>query len=370
MEKSAVKFMKSLRTLCGLSLVLILAAGCGYIADKDRIRIAKIDDEYITRGDLAKVIREMAPDERPIIRTRGDVLRTLENYIDQTIKEDLAEQLREQGKIHVDRELAREVARAKNPEQFLDIQNPEEYGGQAGDERYFKQEQEYLIDEEVRRLEAEQAVFVKIQESVESGALKPTEEEFQDEYEMRKDELKHFERLAFRGVLIPGSSETIVQAAAAIRGKLATGAEVEALVGEYGHLNAQVLESGLENDPMNAKYAGFWQQASGAQTGDVLGPIYITGWQAIRRNAQGNAVAEQLPDGLLVCRVTDHTSAIQKTLEEAKPDMLRDILYARMMELLRDQRGVEIYENKLPDPSMYESGQSIIQQQRPSVVGG
>lgn len=352
-----------------LVFAIVFSAGCGFIADKDRIKIAKIDGEYITRGDLAKVIREMAPDERPIIRTRGDVRRALENYIDRTLKENLAKELKEQGKIHVDREVARQVARAKHPEQFMQIINPEEYGGREGDEEYLQQEQEYLVDEEVRRLEAEQSVYVKIQESVESGALKPTDEQFQAEYDLRKDELKHFERLAFKGILIPDSGEASVQAAAAIRGKLATGGDVESIVSEYRDLGAQVLQSGLENDPANPKYAGFWQQASGANPGDILGPIYITGWEAIRQNAQGKTVAERLPDGLLVCEVTDHVAPTQKTLEEAKPDLIRDILYARMMELLREQHGVEIYEDKLPDPSMYESGQSIIQQ-RPSVTRG
>jgi len=363
-----VKFPKLFRMSRWLWLVVVLATGCGFIADKDRIRIAKIDDEYITRGDLAKVIREMAPDERPIIRTRGDVRRALENYIDRTLKEDLAEELREQGKVHVDRERARQVARARNPEQFLEIKNFEEYGREQGDEIYLKQEQEYLVDEEVRRLEAEQAVFVKIEEAVESGALRPSDEEFKAEYELRKEDLKHFERLAFEGILIPGSGEASVRAATAVRGQLASGEELEAIVDQYRDVSAQVLESGLEHNP-DPKYVGFWQQASGAQTGDILGPIFITGWEAIRQNAQGRTVAERLPDGLLVCRVTDFVPAVQKTLEEAKPDLIQDILYARMMDMLREQRGVEIYEDKLPDPSMYDTGQSIVQQQ-PSVTGG
>ncbi len=358
-----MKDIKNVRWARWMCFAVVLSVGCGYIADKDRIKIARVDGDYITRGDLEQAIRTMSADERPIIRTKGDVRRALENLIDKQIKDELADGMRKEGKIHVDRELARQITIAKHPEQFVDIKNPEDYGQEEGSEQYRKQEQEYLIDDEVHRLEAEQAVYLKIKEAVENGTLKPTEQEYQQEYDLRKEDLKHPERIAISGLLIPGSGEASVGAASAVRGRLATGESAEDIASEMRNVNASVIESALENSG-NAKYAGFWQQASGAQKGDILGPIYVTGWEAIRQNAQGQSVAQRLPDGVLVCRVTDYTPPVQMTLEEAKPELDRDILYAKMMDLLRKEHGVEIYDDNLPDPSMYETGQSVILQQQ------
>ena len=73
-------------------LALALAMGCGMIADKDRIKVAKINDRYITRGDLYKVIREM-PDAERDIRTKGDMLRVLNRHIDELIKLPLSQEV-------------------------------------------------------------------------------------------------------------------------------------------------------------------------------------------------------------------------------------------------------------------------------------
>lgn len=343
-----------------LWIVVLLGAGCGFIADKDRIVIARMDGEPITRGDLEKALRNMASDERPIIRTKGDVRRALENYIDRELKEQLAETLRKEGKIHVDRDLARAIARAKHPEQFSVMPNPEDYDLDQGDVEAMKQEQEYLIDDEVRRLEAEQAVYIRIGEAVENGTLQPTEEQYRAEYELRKDDLQHHEQIIFSGVIVPGSDDASIGAATAIRGRLALGESPDDIARDYHELKAQAITTGLENDPANMKYAGFWQQASGAEPGGILGPIFVTGWEALRKNAQGQTIAEPIPNGLLVCKVTNHVPSEQKTLEEAKPDLIQTILYAQMMDLLRKEHGVEIYEDKLPDPSMYEAGESIM----------
>jgi arsenate reductase-like glutaredoxin family protein len=41
------------------------------MTDKDRIRVAKVGERYITRGDLFKIIREMPDNVRPMIRTEA-----------------------------------------------------------------------------------------------------------------------------------------------------------------------------------------------------------------------------------------------------------------------------------------------------------
>ncbi len=341
-------------------IIVLMGAGCGLIADKSRIKIATMNGEPITRGDLAKVIREMAPDERPIIRTKGDVRKALENYIDTTLKRQLAEKLKTEGKLHVDRAIAEQVYHVNHPDMFVKMSNPQDYDLTEQDLAYMEEERQFGIDEELARLEAEQAVYIRISEAVRNGTMQVSDAEYQEEYNLRKADLKHFEKIAFAGVLIPGSGEDSVGAATAVRGRFATGEDAETIAGAYRDRGARILVSGLENDPARPKYAGFWQQAAGAAPGDILGPIFITGWEMERVNAQGQRIPERLPDGLLVCKVTDHVPPIQKTLDEAKPDLVRHILYGKMMEQLGREAQVDIFEHNLPDPSVYETKRSIV----------
>ncbi|MCC6695466.1 MAG: peptidyl-prolyl cis-trans isomerase [Candidatus Hydrogenedentes bacterium] len=345
-----------------LVAVVLGGAGCGYIADKSRIKIATINGKSITRGDLEKVIREMSPDERPNIRTKGDVLKALQNYLDATLKNDLADKLREQGKLHVDRQIAEQVYRSKHPEEFLKMDNPQDYELTPQDLEYMKQEREYGIDEEVKRLEAEQAVYIAIGEAVQSGAMQVSDEEYQEEYELRKDELKHLEKAAFAGIVVPGSEQSSVDAAMSARARLAQGESLDAIAAALTEQGAVRVESGLENNPAEMKYAGFWQQASGAEPGTILGPIFIQGWVRVRQNAQGQEVAEPIPSGLLVCTLTDRVEPVQKSLEEAKQDLVGLILYSKMMDKLRKDANVQVFEDKLPDQSMYDTGQSLVSQ--------
>ena len=54
-----------------------------------------------------------------------------------------------------------------------------------------------------------------------------------------------------------------------------------------------------------------------------------------------------------MCIIEQRTPPIQKTLEQAKQDLTAPLLYAKMMAELRTKHRVEVYEDKLPDPSMY-----------------
>jgi parvulin-like peptidyl-prolyl isomerase len=69
------------------------------------------------------------------------------------------------------------------------------------------------------------------------------------------------------------------------------------------------------------------------------------------QDAQGRPVQRRTPDGYIVFEVLQHVPATQKTLEDAKGDLAHDILYAKMIAKLRTDNGVEVYEDKLPDPS-------------------
>jgi len=98
--------------------VLLWSSGCGLIADKDRIRVAKLGEQYITRGDLFKVLRDMSDEERPNIETKGDLIRVLRNTIDGRIRKRLADELEQKlGKPLVAREQAQQRFFALHPEE-------------------------------------------------------------------------------------------------------------------------------------------------------------------------------------------------------------------------------------------------------------
>lgn len=337
---------------------VLLVSSCGYIADKDRIKIAMFDGKPVTRGDFDKVLREMSAKERPLIRTKGDMLKAVQDYLDQRVREKNAEELVAANKLHVQRELAEAVLRINEPEVFFKIENPEDYKMNEADVMYLEKERDYRIDEMVKKLEAEQGVYYRIEEAVAGDTIAISDEEYADEYEIRKPQLMHPERVAFTGVLIPGDSSEIRSKSTEIAKKLREGSAPRDFVGGASAIPGAVLiEAELENDPANLKFAPFWQQAAGAQVNAVIGPIFVRGWTEATEDAQGNVTQRPYPNGMLVCVVTDRTDQTQKTLEESKPELQRNVLYAKVMQQLRQENGVEIFEDKLADPGMYGNQQ-------------
>jgi hypothetical protein len=337
-------------------LTAALASGCGALVDKDNIRIAKFGDRFITRGELNEVIRNMPAEERPDIRTQADVRKALESYIDLLVKEELADQVEAQrGGPLISREMAAQRYYAEHPDQRnLDIENPEAVGLTAEHVAFMKEERELAIDRLEKKLRAEAAVMVRAEEEMKAG-MRPTEEEYQNEYEFRKDMLKNLEAIVFRGVYFPASQDDAIGKAAELRERLKAGEDLDTLITEYTTTKGgQPLESGIENNPALPKFYGFWQQASGAKLGDVIGPIFIQGWDAIRQNEQGQAVGGRLPNSYLTCKIIEYRPESPKTYEQAKPDLTPPLCYAKVMRQLREAKGVEIYEDKLPDPSLYD----------------
>lgn len=339
---------------------LTWGAGCGYIADKDRIRIATLDGKAITRGDLTKILHDMDAEERPTIKTRGDLLKALQNSIDTRLKQELAKTLKDQGKIHVPRELAERLYLIKHPEQIGMMSNPEEYNLTPRDIEFMKQERELGIDEALAALEAEQAVAFRIEEAMKSGLIQIQDEEYQREYESRKHELKHYEKVGFRGVFVPASNPDANSIAASMVGRLHAGESIEVVAAAYADAKADILEAQLSNDPRNQKFAGFWQQAAETRPGDIVGPVFIQGWERGRADAQGKLISERLPDSMLVAQIVEEIPETQKTLEESKETLTPLILYAKVMDQLRKEHGVSIFEESLPDPSMYDTTRSSV----------
>jgi len=336
----------------GLVSALVGLGGCGWVIDKDRIVVARIGDRAVTRGELARVIRDMPDDERPIIENRGDLLLVLESYLDNEIRNSEAEKLEAEGKIKLPRELAVQEFDALHPEYkgMENMQNPEEYNLSKAHLVAMQDEREAGIDRVHKRNLGRVAVLYRAQEAVKDGSLTITPEELKEEYNLRGDEFRSFEQIVFTGLQFRGDENAARAEAAKVIQRTQAGEAFEDIQAEYRAKNPDMViaEAAIENNPAVEKFRGFWQQASGAEPGQILGPIFLP--PSDRVNPATGAV-ERTGGGILVLKVVQHTPDRQKSLEEAAEQLAQPILETKMMERLRQEYGVEVYRDKLPDPS-------------------
>lgn len=345
--------MKSLFVFAA-TLALAFSAGCGYIADKDRIVIAKLDGKSITRGDLEKVIREMPDDERPLIQSKGDLLRTLNKYIDDQIKQALSEELFAEGKISVPREAAREAYLQKHPEYraAMQIQDPTQLDMTQGQVEAVKAEVEFGTDEEMQRLLGEQAVTYKMQQALQNRELSITPEEIQREYDVLKRQLIKPEYVEFKAIRFPQDMPNAIEKAAQARRRIQSGERFDDVLASYMKQDPSLgMQTGLENDPRQPRFEAFWRTVHGAEVGQVYGPVLLPAHQQVGHDAQGKQVVRQYPAAFVVIQVVAHEAERQQTLEEATNAVAASILRRKVMERLREAHGVEVYPDKLPNPA-------------------
>ena len=332
----------------GILVITACSISCGQIADKDRWVVAEMDGEPIRRGDLMELIRNMSDEERPLIQNRGDLERTLNKWIDDQIKGELAKTLKSEGVISVDREVARAAYFVKHPEYMsVDlIQDPEALEMTRGDIAAVKAEIEFSVDEEEERLLREEALLYKMMEAARTKAITITPEQLQREYKMLEHRLIKFEYVDCIAIQFPLNAQGATQEAGKVRRRLQT-EEFDAVLADYPGLGARPY---LENDPSNAKFRGFWEAVSGCKVGDILGPAILPPHDQYVEDGNGNVQRRTMPAALLVLEVIDHESARKKTFEEALQDLNMSILRREVMQLLRDERGVSVYPDELPRP--------------------
>lgn len=338
-----------------LLATLLSLTDCGRIIDKDLIVVARIGDREITRGELRKVVREMPDNERPNIQSRGDYTNVLEAYVDEEIRNDLAEKLEQEGKLKVPRELAAAQFDAENPDMaHLDQieASPaleEQYNIGKAEIQIMRNEREAGIDRVHRKLKGKAAVILRAQQAVQDKTLEVTPQELQEEYDLRGDEFQKFEQILFTGIIFRGDANQARAEAAQVVQRVQNGEKFEDIQAQYRAQNPEMyLEAaGIENNPALEKYRGFWQQASGAEVGQVIGPIFLPPFDKLNPTT---GRAESTPGGILVLKVLDHKPEQQKSLEEAATELALPILEAKMMQKLRQEYKAETYPNKLPDP--------------------
>jgi hypothetical protein len=366
MSTQTASFIRSTVTLFCLAAVFVLCSGCGGIIEKDRIKIAKLDDKYITRGDISDLIYNMDDTDRPKIRNRNDLKRVLEQYIDDKIKRPLGKKMAEEGTVNVPREMARErffQESGDDQEQLRAnwaMQMPESgestelmklYGLDATTLARMKDIIELGTDNVLEKIQGDQAVMYLAMQDFRAGTLKVDEKSLEVEYGFQKESFKKLEWLRFAAIRVPSVEEGALTHAARVHERIELGETFDEIFAEYVRIYPKyVIESEIENNPSLARFRGFWVTASGAQPGDIIGPVYLPDYQQVAVDNQGQQRTVQMPDAYLVLKVLESRPETTMTLEEAMPQLLPPLLFDAEMLKLREEHGVEVYEDKLPDP--------------------
>jgi hypothetical protein len=337
-------------------LIAIISAGCGFIADKDRIVVGRIGDNVIRRGDLFNVLRAMPDEERPNIVNKGDLVQVLQTHIDDELKLGLGQRMAAEGKVDVPRERAEEAYFATHPEliSVRQVTDPSALGMTTEQLAAMQEEVEMGIDRVQDKLLGESAVFALAKDYLEAGVIEVSEEDLNQEYSLRKNELLSFETVDFVGLRFPTTMPNAEFEAANARRLVDEGAPWDQVLAQYYNANPDlVFRSKIENNPAATKFRGFWTTAAGAKKGDVLGPVFIPAYSLVATTPEGGQETQSMPDAYLVFEVINHKPEALKTIEEAKADLLPSILYRKALKALRDEKRAEIYEDKLPDPSLF-----------------
>lgn len=355
-----LQFMLAVMTLCG-------ASGCGMLADPDRIVIAEMNGKPITRGKLFSIIYDMPDNKRPVIQSRQDYLRVLNAYIDHEIKVPLGQQLSEEGKINIPRDAAREAYFNSITDETerdtqrkmwdMPIAKPGEetelmriYDIDAESIQFQKNIVEQGTDQFLERLLGNQAVTYLALQAYQAKELVLDEEILRLEYEITKENYKTLERLTFLGLQFPTAVPGASTEAAEVRKRISAGESFDAIFDEYIAKNVNFgIESVIENNPTLDRFRGFWQEASGAEVGEVRGPVYMPAYSRMKVDASGQAAQATVPECYLVFKVLEHEPETIKSFEEAVPLIAPTVAYAAMMERLREENGVVIYEDKFPN---------------------
>ncbi|HOQ90195.1 MAG TPA: peptidylprolyl isomerase [Candidatus Hydrogenedentes bacterium] len=363
-------------------LVVILAGGmaCGRLVDKDRIRVAKIGDKYITRGDLFRLLREMPDDERPAIRNRGDLLRLLNQHIDERIKIPLGRQMEQEGKISVPFEVALEAFFAsKQPDEEAFLRNmwamevPKD-GQMTPLMKIYDMTPERLqfqkdfIRDEAERLRAKMlgdaAVEFLAAEAYRAGQLAVDEDTLRQEYRIQQTSLKIPEKVRFQAIRFDAAQPDASEQAMALRQRLDSGESFDQLFETYrqqpeAEAKLQVLEIEFVHGPDGEeRFRGVWEHLSGSEPGQVIGPIFLPDFaRLVQQN--GRRQRQIVPAGYVVLKVLEYQPEQDMPFEMARPILLRPILIAKMMDKLRQERGVEVYDDALPDVGQAMGSQPV-----------
>ena len=339
------------------ALIVLIASmsGCYMVADPDRKIIAKFGDEEISRGDLKEIIGNLPDEQKPLIQSRSDLLDFLNSHLEGRIKETEARELRIDGKIEVDRNQARAIYLARHPE-YAPIENatdPTGIGISKGELIALQAEMAFGIDDIEAILYQDAAFEYLVQQYIQQERPQISDADFESAYAKHKNSLMTFETIEFYGMRFPeapGARQEAVKA----RKRIADGEEFDAVLESYLNISEQLgISAALENNPTNPKFAQFWYTVTGAQEGDIFGPVHLEAYDQLITGPDGRPVAQRQPEAWAVIKVVKAHAPRQKTLDESKQDLAMPILREQVMAQLREQYGVEVYPDELPRPEGY-----------------
>jgi len=358
----------------------LLLPACGAIIDKDRIEIARVGTEIITRGDLASHLRRMKDIERPRIRNKSDLLDVLNRFIDDRIRVELGQQLvdefseeelrttgsfvtyeeardafiRQSGE---DPQMIAMILTAPMPPAGQETPLMKQFNLTNVSWRAKKDVYESQIEVLREKMQGDDAIRFYGIRDLKEGKLTLDETRLKQEYELRKGEMQTLELLSFIAIEFPVSQPGAATAAASARERIDAGESFEAVAGEYQAANPRsVSNSTIENNPNLEKFRNFWLVASGAEKDAVLGPLFLPESSRVALDAQGKAVQYVAPDSFIVLKVLEHQPANELSIEQASQILLPELVYAAKLNAIRAEREVVILEENLPDPRSEGSG--------------
>lgn len=344
----------------------VMTAGCGIVADKDRIEIARYNGVPFTRGDFKMAVMQMPAEEKPDLRTRGDVRMAVQDYIDGILQDALAERLASEGKIAVPDELAAQRYFEKNAEfqydRIMAATNPAEVGLNPIDFAAMRTQITEGIEREKKVLLREAALAYQVQEALAANRYEVSDSEWRREYEIHKSKIFEPATASLKGVLIRADRDEAFALASEARKRLDAGVPVDEVMAEMrANRQGAPLDTTLRynpNDPAMAPFVEIWPELEGATAGTVVGPAPV---MPANRFDPASQSVQQTPPALLVCVVQSYTPDRLLTLDEALENepartfLAQNILKMKVANALRDEAGVTISDDALPDPSAYDT---------------
>lgn len=347
-----------LYALAAVGIVCALVAllfGGSLIADKDRIVIARFENETITRGDFKDYLSELPDEERPLIQTLNNALDALNFWINDRIKGEIAKTLSAEGKIQVSRDIAREQYFEKHPEfrNAYQLADPTPLGLSQSELAAIQYEIEAGTDEEVERLLREEALRYTIQQAVQNRTISITPDEIRNEYEARKNELVRYEFIEFFGLQFPLEMPQWATLSGEARRRIDSGESFNDVVSSFVSQNPGfgLPRSGLQNDPNIERFKSFWATAHGAQKGQIIGPVLLPAHDEYVADPQtGQPVKRTRPAAQVLIEILNSEPQRLKTLEEAVNEVATTLATQKVIAQLRAERGVEVYPEKMENP--------------------
>jgi hypothetical protein len=360
--------VNSLRQIVRLSACagLLIATGCGMIADKNNIRVAVLDGENITRGELNDYIRAFPENERPQIANQGDLMMVLNRMIDERIKASLVAEQGDSVPSTISRDQMREQffkSLGDEQEQYRAVWNMEipadgqatplmeVYGLTADSLRQMKEFIESRTEAMYQRTRGDEIVAMLVADALQKGEIKPDEKALELEYKFRAADLKRPEMVTITALRFEASQAGAAEAAQ-VRTAIDAGATFDSYLTQMQQKNpALVFQGSLRHERGKNNLEGFWTQASGATAGTLLGPLFMPETQQVAISPDGKQRQVTSPPSYIVCRIDAREDERTMTLQEAVPIIGPPLLIADMVRKLREQHGVQVFEENLSDPS-------------------